>query len=92
MVQVGSGMPSLPNSSKKMTVPRAYWKIIVRPMKHKTQIVGYELPQDTPRDANFCRYRTTLNFVENRSKMKLSPKIEGHILLQAAQLYSDMGC
>lgn len=64
----GKRMPKLPHAHLQHQVPTGYWKLIVYTgTDQKTACVSaFVLGQSTPRQANFCRHKTTLSSLQKR--------------------------
>lgn len=74
-------MPPLPNSHLPHQVPSGYWKIIVIPGKNpkNTQTAAFMFPQDTPRNADFRKYLTTIDAVEDATKLNFLWRLDDQL-------------
>lgn len=76
-------MPSMPmpNGYERHRLPSAYWKVLVTP---DGRMAAFIFDQDTPRSADYCTMRTTLEEVEIRADLELFPRLR-------ARAFSDLG-
>jgi endonuclease G, mitochondrial len=63
-------MPELGNAGEGHAVPSGYWKVIVSSAGDASV---FFFDQTTPRDADFCDNRTSLNDIEQRAGLNLFP-------------------
>lgn len=78
-------MTPLPGADERHRVPSGYWKVV---MTGDGRMTAFIFGQDTPRNANYCTKRTTLNEVELRARLNLLPM--GNAL--PAPLDAELGC
>ena len=62
-------MPPLPNADESLQVPSGYWKILAITQAGSVKVQAFIFDQDTPKDADYCDHRTTVNEVEQRSAL-----------------------
>jgi endonuclease G len=81
-------MPSMPmpNGSVRHRVPSAYWKVLAT---EDGRMAAFIFDQDTPRSADFCDMRTTLDEVEMRADLELFPRLKAR---DFTDLSEDFGC
>lgn len=63
----------MPNGRKRHRVPSGYWKVLATP---DGRITAFIFDQTTPRSANYCEFRASLEAVEIRADLTLFPRIE----------------
>lgn len=89
-------LPALPHASQSHRIPSGYWKIVAIADGATVRVAAFVMDQDTPRSANFCDYRATVNEVEHRSKLDFFstlPNAEQAALeSQPGTLMTDLGC
>jgi len=78
--------PPLPGADERHRVPSAYWKVLVTQDGRATAFI---MPQNTPRDADICALRVTINEVELRSRLFLYPDRD---IAQFGSLDAELGC
>ncbi|TXC73376.1 DNA/RNA non-specific endonuclease [Sphingorhabdus soli] len=78
--------PPLPGADERHRVPSAYWKVLVTADGRATAFI---MPQDTPRSADICSLRVTIDEVELRSRLFLYPDRD---ITQFGSLDSAIGC
>ncbi|AVJ17153.1 DNA/RNA non-specific endonuclease [Serratia rhizosphaerae] len=62
----------LPGTDKSHTIPSGYWKVIfINNSPEVNHYAAFIFDQNTPRDADFCQFRTTVSEVEKRSGLIL---------------------
>jgi endonuclease G len=79
-------MKPMPAAPQYHRVPSGYWKIIALPDGRMSSFI---MDQNTPRNANHCKYRVSLLEIELRSRLMFFPK-RGYTPLSA--LDADLGC
>ncbi len=89
-------MPPLPNADEAHLLPSGYWKILAVPLKHGINLAAFIFDQETPKDADFCTHLTTVNEVEQRSKLNFFHEIseikQEEIENKAGALTTELGC
>lgn len=89
-------MARLPHAAKDHKVPSGYWKIIAVERNGELRAQAFIMPQETPRDADFCRSAVMLSEVERRSRLTFFPQLEktwrDRIDAQAGSLSAELGC
>lgn len=78
-------MPALPKADERHRVPSGYWKVI---MTADGRIASFIFGQDTPRNADYCSKRVTLDQVELRARLRLLPMRTA----PGQPLDADLGC
>ena len=78
-------MPPLPGADERHRVPSGYWKVIVTA---NGQMTGFIFDQATPRSADYCDMRTSLDEIELRARLRLFPMI----IAVPAALDAPLGC
>jgi endonuclease G len=78
-------MPELANAGEAHQVPSGYWKVIVN---RSGDAAAFVFDQETPRDADFCDHRETLEHIENQSGLVLFPSGDTEI----GSLDASLGC
>ena len=67
-------MPPLPRADERHRVPSGYWKVV---MTADRRMSAFVFDQDTPRAADHCAMRRTLDEVELRARLRLLPGTKG---------------
>lgn len=67
-----SEMP-MPDGRKRHRVPSGYWKVLATADGRMTAFI---FDQATPRSANYCDFRASLEAVEIRADLTLFPRLE----------------
>jgi endonuclease G len=78
-------MPALPKSDERHRVPSGYWKVV---MTNGGRLTAFIFGQDTPRNADYCTRRVSLDEVELRARLNLLPMRTAPI----QPLDADLGC
>ncbi len=78
-------MPALPRADERHRVPSGYWKVV---MTEDGRATAFVMNYDTPRNANYCSYRATLDHVELRARLVLQPARTAPL----PPLDSELGC
>jgi endonuclease G len=78
-------MPPLPKSDERHRVPSGYWKVV---MTTGGRLTAFIFGQDTPRNADYCTKRVSLDEVELRARLNLLPMRTTPI----QPLDADLGC
>lgn len=67
-------MPEMPMPAgrKRHRVPSGYWKVLATPDGRMTAFI---FDQDTPRSADYCQFRVSLEAVEIRADLTLFPRL-----------------
>lgn len=78
-------MPLLEHAGEAHFVPSGYWKVIV---SRSGDASAFFFDQATPRDADFCDHRTSLDDVEQRSGLSLFPSAS----IDIGALDAEFGC
>lgn len=60
-------MPSLPHANEAHRIPSGYWKVLAIEQAGAVKVQAFLMDQETPRSANYCDHRTTVDAVEQRS-------------------------
>ncbi|MAD46574.1 MAG: endonuclease [Oceanospirillaceae bacterium] len=68
-------MPALPGTDEPHKLPSGYWKVIALVKGKSIQTASFIFDQDTPKKADFCKFRASASEVEKRSKLDLFPSI-----------------
>lgn len=76
----------MPRGRKRHRVPSGYWKVIATT---DGRITAFIFDQDTPRSANYCDSRASLEAVEIRADLTLFPRL---ITRAFAPLDAAIGC
>lgn len=81
-------MPSMPmpNSHERHRLPSAYWKVLATP---DGRMAAFIFDQETPRSADYCAMRTSLEEVEIRADLELFPRLPTRTF---SDLSPDLGC
>ena len=78
-------MPPLPKADERHRVPSKYWKVIATADGRMTAFI---FDQATPRPANYCEMRRSLDEVELRARLRLFPRPPS----AASSLDIKLGC
>lgn len=81
-------MPEMPMPSgrRRHRVPSGYWKVLATP---DGRMAAFIFDQDTPRSANYCDFRVSLEAVEIRADLTLFPRLGSR---NFTQLDVAIGC
>lgn len=63
-------MPPLPGADERHRVPSGYWKVVATA---DGQLTAFAFEQETPRGADYCASRLSLDEVELRARLRLFP-------------------
>lgn len=91
-------MDPLPRASVTHTVPSGYWKIVAVETPDGLDAVAFVMPQETPRDGDFCETRTTIRDVEKKTGLRffldLNATDRNQLEKSKAKdgLYASLGC
>ncbi|WP_226476214.1 DNA/RNA non-specific endonuclease [Pseudomonas sp. MWU16-30323] len=88
---------TLPGTNKVHTIPSGYWKIVsVGKSPQDGLYASFILNQETPKGANFCDYRATVEQIEQRSGLtfwsELPQAVQTALKSKQGQLPQRMGC
>ncbi|QJI38716.1 DNA/RNA non-specific endonuclease [Pseudomonas sp. ADAK13] len=88
---------SLPGTNKVHTIPSGYWKIVsVGKSPQDGLYASFIMNQDTPKGANFCDYRATVEQIEQRSGLTfwstLPQAVQTALKSKQGQLPQRIGC
>lgn len=78
-------MPPLPGADERHRVPSGYWKVV---MTAGGKLTAFIFGQDTPRNADYCTKRVSLNEVELRARLNLLPMLNA----PPQPLDAELGC
>ena len=78
-------MPPLPKADERHRVPSGYWKVVTT---EDGRLTAFIFGQDTPRNADYCSKRVTLDEVELRARLDLLPMRTA----PPTPLDADLGC
>lgn len=80
-----NGKPTcqLPNARISNLIPNGYWKIVTVIKNNDIYRASFKFDQDTPKDANFCNYLTSVNDISKITKLdfKIRDGIDNSLLL-----------
>lgn len=81
-------MPSMPmpNGHERHRLPSAYWKVLATP---DGRMAAFIFDQETPRSADYCSMKTSLEEVETRADLELFPRLA---VRDFADLGPELGC
>ncbi len=68
-----------PNDSKRIVVPKAYYKVLARKIQGKFTTIGFYLEHKEYNDRNFMQYATSVSEVEKKTGFTFFPSIEKEI-------------
>ena len=88
---------TLPGTNKVHTIPSGYWKIVsVGKSPQDGLYASFIMNQDTPKGANFCDYRATVEQIEQRSGLTfwstLPQAVQTALKSKQGQLPQRIGC
>ena len=88
---------TLPGTNKVHTIPSGYWKIIfVGKSPENGLYASFIMNQDSPKSANFCDYRATVEQIEERSGLTfwsgLPQMVQTALKSRQGQLPQKIGC
>lgn len=69
-------MPELPGADEPHQVPSGYWKIVALDGSDGVRVVAVVMEQDTPRGADYCDHRASVDEVEARSGLDFFWELE----------------
>ena len=77
-------------------MPSGYWKILAIEQAGSIKVQAFIMDQDTPRSANYCAHRTTVDAVEARSGLdffhELRASKQAPLESGAGTLRVELGC
>lgn len=76
----------MPGGRRRHRVPSGYWKVLATP---DGRVAAFIFDQDTPRSADYCDFRVTLETVEIRADLTIFPRLESR---DFSQLDTAIGC
>lgn len=76
----------MPDGRRRHRVPSGYWKVLATP---DGRIAVFIFDQDTPRSADYCDFRVSLEAVEIRADLTLFPRLE---MRELVPLDTAIGC
>ena len=82
-------MARLPATAARHRLPSAYWKVIALEESGSTRLSSFIFEQETPRGADYCMMRRSLDEVEERSLLQLFPRLTER---RFASLDAGLGC
>lgn len=88
---------TLPGTNKVHTIPSGYWKIVsVGKSPQDGLYASFIMNQETPKGANFCDYRATVEQIEQRSGLtfwnELPQAVQTALKSKQGQLPQRIGC
>ena len=80
-------MQPLPNADEPHRVPSGYWKVVG---DADGEYAAFIFDQETERGAEYCAYQVSLEEVERRTGLDLSPSVPNSLMSES--LSDEIGC
>lgn len=93
-----SDIGDMPGTTKTLSVPSGYWKVVMVEPGDTMSVAGFEFGQDTPSGQDVCdaKFRQTIDAIEGKTGLDLFPNYEAsretEIESLAGALYTEFGC
>lgn len=82
-------MPGMPKADEAHRVPSGYWKVVAVESGGKSKVSSFIFDQATPKAADHCGMRESIEEIERRAVLKLFPRLAQR---NFGKLDAELGC